>query len=89
MECEVRFFGGISRIADQHTAVMLRFEGDTLGELLEAVKTRWPQTAEFVGGEHSGSIILVLNERALAGVDPDIKLCNGDRLTFMPMIAGG
>lgn len=89
MKSQLRFFGGISGAAGHQAAVEVEFNGRTLGELLDYIQARWPGTVDFISGPRAGSVILVLNQRSLARIDPDLPLKNGDKLAFMPFVAGG
>lgn len=88
MKIELRFYGGFAVAAGtERTEVDL--PGDTLGELLAVVRSRWPEVGELLDGPGRGAAVLVLNGGALETPDPDTRLRDGDMLSIMPFVAGG
>ena len=88
MECEVRFYGGAARETGVERA-LVSFEGATLGDLLAELSRRWPGLKESLNGRGGGSLVLVLNGRALEPPEPTLRLKSGDVLSVMPFVAGG
>ena len=87
-DIEVRFYGGFAVAAGIETA-SVKFKGDTLGELLAVIRSRWPKVMELLDGSGRGSAVLVLNGGALEPVEPSTRLKSGDQLAIMPFVAGG
>jgi molybdopterin converting factor small subunit len=87
-EIEVRFYGGFARAAGAESAIV-RFGGDTLGELLAEIRKRWPDVAELLDGPGKGTAVLVLNGMALEQAKPDTPIKRGDVVSIMPFVAGG
>ena len=88
MEIAVRFYGGFAVAAGTEGA-RVRFEGNSLGELLSEIRSRWPGVGELLDGPGKGTSVLVLNGNALEPADPAAILKNGDSLSIMPFVAGG
>jgi molybdopterin converting factor small subunit len=84
----LRFYGGFAVAAGTETA-RVSFIGDTMGQLLAEIRTRWPKIGELLDGPSKGSAVLVLNGKALEPPDPCTKLKTGDALSIMPFVAGG
>lgn len=89
IECEVRFYGAVTVAAGGTDHAKINLSGTTLGDLLEAIKKRWPGVGEYIDGPRSDSAILVLNEKALEPPDMALKLKSGDILSIMPFVVGG
>jgi molybdopterin converting factor small subunit len=89
MHVHIRFFGAVSKSAGFKESAVLDFQGETLGELLEAVMHEWPGTRDFIVGPQSATMVLALNDSALEPPDPSIKINDGDRLAIMPLVHGG
>lgn len=89
MECEVRFFGAISNATDLTEAVRVDFQGKSLEDLLNYIQLRWPKTKDFITGPKAGSVVLLVNEKAIKKADLQKELEEGDKLSIMPFIAGG
>ena len=89
MECEVRFFGAISNATDLTESVRVDFQGKSLEDLLNYIQLRWPKTKDFITGPKAGSVVLLVNEKAIGKVDLQKELEEGDKLSIMPFIAGG
>lgn len=88
MKIELRFYGGFAVAAGTEMA-RVDFPGDTLGQLLAVVRSRWPKVGELLDGPGRGAAVLVLNGGALEPPDPSTRLNNGDMLSIMPFVAGG
>jgi molybdopterin converting factor small subunit len=88
MNIELRFYGGFALAAGAEN-LRVSFDGDTLGELLDEIRRRWPRVGELLDGPLKGSAVLVLNGKALEPPDPGTKLKTGDALSIMPFVAGG
>jgi MoaD family protein len=88
MDIDIRFYGGFAVAAGNET-VRLEFHKETLGELLNEIRRRWPRVAELLDGPAKGSAVLVLNGKALEPPDPSTKLKTGDVVSIMPFVAGG
>ena len=88
MELDIRFYGGFAAAAGAES-VHLRFDGESLGELLAEIRRRWPNVGELIDGPGKGSAVFVLNGKALEPPDACTKLKNGDTLAIMPFVAGG
>ena len=89
MECEVRFFGAVSNATDLTEAARVDFEGHTLEDLLIYIQIRWPKTKDYITGPKAGSVVLLVNEKAIKKADLQKELEEGDKLSIMPFIAGG
>ncbi len=89
MECEVRFFGAISNATDLTESVRVDFQGKSLEDLLNYIQLRWPKTKDFITGPKAGSVVLLVNEKAIKKADLQKELEEGDKLSIMPFIAGG
>jgi len=89
MECEVRFFGAVSTATDCTESVRVRFEGKSVEDLLSYIQSRWLKTKDFITGPKSGSVILLVNEKAIEKSDFQRDLQDGDKLSIMPFVAGG
>jgi len=88
MNIDLRFYGGFAVSAGAES-MRVSFEGDTLGELLDEVRRRWPRVGELLDGPGKGSAVIILNGKALEPPDPCTKLKTGDALSIMPFVAGG
>jgi len=88
MEIVLRFYGGFAVAAGTEGA-SVRFGGDTLGELLVEIRSRWPKVGELLDGPGKGAAVLVLNGKALEPVESLLRLKEGDVLAMMPFVAGG
>jgi molybdopterin converting factor small subunit len=82
----VRFHGAASR-ATGTERTKVRFEGNTLRDLLSEIKKRWPAVVELLEGK--GVMVISLNGKALEDPDPTTKIRSEDILTIMPFVAGG
>lgn len=89
MECEVRFFGAVSTATDCTESVRVRFEGKSVEDLLNTIQTRWPKTKDFITGPKNGSVVFLINEKAIEKIDFQKELQEGDKLSIMPFVAGG
>jgi molybdopterin converting factor small subunit len=89
MNIEIRFFGSVSKAADNLESTGVSFDGETLGELLDLIMERWPGTKEFITGAHSSTMLFALNNKALEPPDLSMKMTDGDKLAIMPLVAGG
>jgi MoaD family protein len=89
MECEVRFFGAMSTATDRTESARIRFDGNSLEDLLNTIQIRWPKTKDFISGPKSGSVILLVNEKAVKKSDLRKELREGDKISLMPFVAGG
>ncbi len=88
MECEVSFFGGVLEATGKDSA-KVSFTGNTLGDLLEQIRKKWPKTSDFLGGPKSGAVVFVLNGQSLKGPKMATKLSPRDKLSIVHLIAGG
>jgi molybdopterin converting factor small subunit len=88
MDIELKFYGGFA-VAAGAESIRVRFDGKTLGELIDEIGRRWPRVRELLDGPAKGSAVLVLNGKALEPPDPCTKLKTGDALSIMPFVAGG
>jgi molybdopterin converting factor small subunit len=88
MEIELRFYGGFAVAAGTESA-RVRFSGDTVGQLLAEIRSRWPKVGELLDGPGKGAAVLVLNGKALEPVESSLRLKGGDVLAMMPFVAGG
>jgi molybdopterin converting factor small subunit len=89
MECEVRFFGAVSTATDGTESARVRFDGSSLEDLLGAVQIRWPKTRDFISGPKRGSVVLLVNEKAVEKSNLEKDLQEGDKISIMPFVAGG
>jgi molybdopterin converting factor small subunit len=89
MECEVRFFGAVSTATDGTESARVRFDGSSLEDLLNAVQIRWPKTKDFISGPKRGSVVLLVNEKAVEKSNLEKGLQEGDKISIMPFVAGG
>lgn len=89
MECEVRFFGAVSSATDAVEAARVDFDGTSVEDLFEYIQTRWPGTKDFISGSKNGSVVFLLNEKALEKDEFQKELKEGDKLTILPFVVGG
>jgi molybdopterin converting factor small subunit len=89
MKCHLRFFGGVSVAANDTETTEFSFEGNTLGDLLDRIMDRWPDLEDYISGPGRGSVIYILNDKALIQINRALRLKEGDKLTIMPYIGGG
>ena len=88
MRIELRFYGGFAVAAGTEMAEV-DLPGETLGELLAEIRSRWPEVGELLDGPGRGAAVLVLNGGALEEPDLKTRLNEGDLLSIMPFVAGG
>lgn len=75
--------------AEGTEATEFNFQGRTLGDLLDGITARWPGLEEYISGPGRGSVIYILNDKALNQLDLKLPLDPGDKFTIMPFIGGG
>ncbi len=56
---------------------------------MNTIQIRWPKTKDFISGPKSGSVILLVNEKAVEKSDLQKELGEGDKISLMPFVAGG
>jgi len=94
-EVKIQFFGGLRGVTGTHE-VDLELEGQqTVGEALEALILRYggdfrDRVIDPATGGPRRFIIITVNERDIRHLQRlETKLGNGDKIAFLPAVAGG
>ena len=81
MQIELRLFATYREIVGEGQLAWTLRDGTTVGQLVEAVLTKYPRLAG-----HRGSMLLAVNH---AVVRSDAVLQEGDEVALLPPVSGG
>ena len=85
MEVIIRFLSYLSEIVGLKKCLVKVPKNATLKDLINIVKSRWPQLGN-VNLEEGSQLLLLLNGTM---ADPDTKLKDGDEIVIFPPASGG
>ena len=80
-----RAAGGVDKIA-------IEVERPDLGGVLAAIRRRFPEAGsklEPSPGHIEPAVRVVLNDVVLQGPSPSVRVADGDRVAFVPIVGGG